>query len=34
VEVRATHMSMGADPEVIEVVGELLGSLKPQPLGA
>lgn len=33
VEVRATHMSMGADPEVIEVVGGLLGSLEPQPLG-
>lgn len=32
VEVHATHMSMGADPEVIEVVADLLGVLEPQPL--
>jgi triacylglycerol lipase len=29
IEVQATHMSMGADPEVIALVGELLGELAP-----
>ncbi|MBI1379173.1 MAG: alpha/beta hydrolase [Frankiales bacterium] len=33
-EVHATHMSMGADPEVIDVVGELLGGLVPTALAA
>jgi pimeloyl-ACP methyl ester carboxylesterase len=34
VEVHATHMSMGADPEVIAVVAELLGALEPQDLAS
>jgi pimeloyl-ACP methyl ester carboxylesterase len=34
VEVHATHMSMGADPEVIEVVGDLLAALVPQELAS
>jgi triacylglycerol lipase len=34
VEVRATHMSMGADPDVIAVVGDLLADLVPQPVAA
>jgi hypothetical protein len=32
VEVSATHMSMGADPEVIEIVANLLASVTPTPL--
>ena len=34
VEVSATHMSMGADPEVIEVVVGLLEGLDPEALAA
>jgi pimeloyl-ACP methyl ester carboxylesterase len=34
VEVHATHMSMGADSEVIAVVAELLGALEPQDLAS
>ncbi len=34
VEVHATHMWMGADPEVIELVGDLLGELTPVDLAA
>ena len=34
VEVHATHMSMGADPEVIAVVAELLGAFEPQDLAS
>ncbi len=34
VEVSATHMSMGADPEVIDVVAGLLGGLAPAALDA
>jgi hypothetical protein len=32
IEVSATHMSMGADPEVIDVVADLLAGLAPEPL--
>ena len=32
IEVSATHMSMGADPEVIGVVTDLLGAVTPVPL--
>jgi triacylglycerol lipase len=34
VEVHATHMSMGADPEVIDVVADLLADLAPATLAA
>jgi hypothetical protein len=34
IEVSATHMSMGADPEVIDVVTRLLATLTPTPLAA
>ena len=34
VEVAATHMSMGADPEVIDVVVALLAALEPETLAA
>ena len=34
VEVSATHMSMGADPEVIDVVADLLADLTPVTLAA
>jgi hypothetical protein len=29
VEIRATHMTMGAEPEVIDLVVELLGQITP-----
>jgi hypothetical protein len=33
-EVQATHMSMGADPEVIDLVADLLDPIEPRALTA